>query len=43
MDITDDLEEEPMKCPQKSDLLLALEFLKNFSLFSTNGKAVQAD
>ena len=35
--------EELMECPGKSDLLLALEVLQNFPLFSTNGEVVQAD
>ena len=39
MDIRDDLEEEPTECPGKSDLLLALEVLQKFSLFSTNGSS----
>ena len=43
MDVSDGLEEEPMECPWKSDLLLALEVLQKFSLFSTYGEAVQAD
>ena len=43
MDVSDGLEEEPMECPWKSDLLLALEILQKFSLFSTYGEAVQAD
>ena len=32
-----------MECTGKSELLLALEVLQKFSLFSTNGEAVQAD
>ena len=43
MNVSDGLEEEPMECPGKSDLLLALEVLQIFSLFATNGEAVQAD
>ena len=39
MHISDDLEEEPTECPGKSDLLLALEVLQKFSLFSTNGSS----
>ena len=35
--------EELMECPGKSDLLLALEVLQSFPLFSTNGEVVQAD
>ena len=43
INVSDGLEEEPIECPGKSDLLLALETLQKSSLFSTNGKAVQAD
>ena len=43
MDVSDGLEEEPMECLGKSDLLLALEVLQKFSLFSTNGETVQAE
>ena len=43
MDVSDGLEEKPMECLGKSDLLLALEVLQKFSLFSANGEAVQAD
>ena len=40
MYVSDGLEEEPMKFSGKSDLLLALEVLQKFSLFSTNGEAL---
>ena len=43
MDVRDGLEDEPMKCPRKSDFLLALEVLQNVCFFSTNGEAVQAE
>ena len=43
MDVSDGLEEEPMECPGKSNLLLALEVLQKFYLFSTNGQTVPAD
>ena len=43
MDVTDGLEEEPMECLGKSDLLLVLEVLQKCSLFSTYCDTVQAD
>ena len=43
MDVRVGLKEEPMKCPRKSDFLFILEVLPKFSLFSTNGEALQAD
>ena len=33
MNISHGLEEEPMVCPRKSDLLLSLEILQKMSLF----------
>ena len=43
IDVSDSLEEEPMECPRKSDLLLALDVLQIFFLFSANGEVFQAD
>ena len=43
MDVSDGLQEEPIECPEKYDLLLALDVIKKFPLFSTNGEAVQVD
>ena len=43
MDVRVGLKEEPVKCPRKSDFLFIMEVLPKFSLFSTNGEAVQAD
>ena len=40
---SDDIEEEPVECPGKTDLLNALELLQKFSLFSPNGDAVQVN
>ena len=40
IDASDDIEEEPVECPGKTDLLNALEILQKFSLFSANGEAV---
>ena len=43
IDASDDIEEEPVECPGKTDLLNALELLQKFSLFSANGEAVQVN
>ena len=43
IDASDDIEEEPVECPGKTDLLNALELLQNFSWFSANGEAVQVN
>ena len=43
MDISHGLEEEPMEYHEKSDLLIALEVIKKFSLLSTNGETVKED
>ena len=37
---SDDIEEEPVKCHGKTDLLNAVVLLQKFSLFSANGEAV---
>ena len=43
IDASDDIEEEPVECSGKTDLLNALELLQKFSLFSANGEAVQVN
>ena len=43
IDVSDSLEEEPMEYPRKSDLLLALDVLQIFFLFSAIGEVFQAD
>ena len=43
IDASDGIEEEPVECHGKTDFLNALELLQKFSLFSTNGEAVQVD
>ena len=43
IDASDDIEEEPVECPEKTDLLNALELLQKLSLFSANGEAVQVN
>ena len=43
IDASEDIEEEPVECPGKTDLLNALELLQKFSLFSANGEAVQVN
>ena len=43
IDVSNSLEEGPMECPRKSDLLLALDVLQIFFLFSANGEVFQAD
>ena len=43
IDASDDIEEEPVECPGKTDLLNTLELLQKFSLFSANGEAVQVN
>ena len=43
IDASDGIEEEPVDCPGKADLLNALELLQKFSLFSANGEAVQVN
>ena len=43
IDASDDIEEEPVECTGKTDLLNALELLQKFSLFSANGEAVQVN
>ena len=40
---SDDLEEEPVECPGKTDLLSALELLQKFSLLSATGDAFQVN
>lgn len=40
---TDDLEEELMECPRKTELLNALELLQKFSFFSASDEAVQVN
>ena len=40
---SNDIEQEPVECPGKTDLLNALELLQKFSLFSANGEAVQVN
>ena len=42
IDASDDIEEEPVESPGKTDLN-ALELLQRFSLFSANGEAVQVN
>ena len=43
IDASDDIEEVPVECPGKTDLLNTLELLQKFSLFSANGEAVQVN
>ena len=43
MDISDVLEEKPMKFPRNSEHLFALEVLENFFLFSIICEGVQVD
>ena len=43
IDASDDIEEEPVECPGKIDLLNALELLQKFSLLSANGEDVQVN
>ena len=43
IDASNDIEEEPVECPGKSDLLNALELPQKFSLFSANGETVQVN
>ena len=43
IDASDCIEEEPVECPGKTDLLNALELLQKFSLFSVNGEALQVN
>ena len=43
IDACDDIEEEPVECPGKTDLLNALELLQKFSLFFVNGETVQVN
>ena len=43
IDASDDIEEEPVECSGKTDLLNGLELLQKFSLFSANGEAVQVN
>ena len=43
IDASDDIEEEPVECPGKTDLLNPLELLQKLSLFSANGEAVQVN
>ena len=37
------LEEKPLGCPRKTQVLLGLELLQNFSLFDINGEEVQVE
>ena len=43
MDVSDGLEEKPIECTGKSDLLFASVVLQKFTLFSTKGEALQVD
>ena len=43
IDCSNGIEEEPVECPGKTDLVNALELLQKFSLFSANGEAAQVD
>ena len=38
-----DIEEGPVECSGKTDLLNALELLQKLSLFSANGEAIQVN
>ena len=41
--VGDDVEDEPMECPGKNELLHALELFQKFSLFAADGDTVQSD
>ena len=43
IDASNDIEEVPVECPGKTDLLNALELLQKFSLFSVNDEAIQVN
>ena len=43
IDASNDIEEEPVECPGKTDLMNILELLQKFSLFSANGEAIQVN
>ena len=43
IDASNDIEEEPVECLGKTDLMNILELLQKFSLFSANGEAIQVN
>ena len=43
VDYSDDVEDVPMKCHEKNELLHALEFFQKFSLFAADGDTVQSN
>ena len=43
VDDSDDVEDVPMECPGKNELLHALELFQKFSLFAADGVTVQSN
>ena len=43
VDDSDDVEDVPMECPGKNELLHALELFQRFSLFAADGNTVQSN